>query len=241
MNPAPPQFSNSSHLQLERVLLFCDAIFAIAVTLLVLEIKVPELHHASEMQLLQSLADLIPKIVGYVVSFLVVGSYWAKHHLLYSWVRHYDERMLWGNLRMLLCVAFIPFPTAFFSEYLAYQTSLVLYAASLAALGLAAWALCRQAINIPGLIDPAVPPLQARWLCRSMLGAPVMCALAISLSFVSLTAARIAMCLIPVMSALLARRVRKAGIRTSFERPHQPSLPGSPLNGPVSSTVIQLP
>ena len=129
MNPAPPKHSdssssssnnNNSHLQLERVLLFCDAIFAIAITLLVLEIKVPELHHASEAQLLQGLADLIPKIVGYVVSFLVVGSYWAKHHLLYSWVRRYDERMLWGNLRMLLCVAFIPFPTAFLSEYLAY-------------------------------------------------------------------------------------------------------------------------
>lgn len=83
-----------AHRQTERLLLFSDAVFAIAITLLVLEIKVPELHHPTEEGLRQALADLLPKILGYVVSFVVVGSYWVRHHQLFAWASGWDDGLL---------------------------------------------------------------------------------------------------------------------------------------------------
>lgn len=200
-----------SRLLLERLLLFSDAVFAIAITLLVLEIKVPEVKAASEKGLRQALAHLVPKIGGYVGSFLVVGSYWAKHHKLFSWVRRYDERLLWPSLQLLLLVSFLPFPTAFFSEYLRFRSSLILYAVSLGLLGLASFRLARLALSVPGLLDPAVRREEAIWLCRSTLGPSVMCALAIGLSFWSLALARWALVLIPGVVWWLSRQTRRAG------------------------------
>lgn len=196
--------ADPDRLRLERLLLFCDAVFAIAITLLVLEIKVPLLHGPSERQLADSLLHLLPKLLGYVVSFLVVGTYWVKHHKLFSLVESYAEPLLWKNLRLLLCVAFIPFPTAFFSEYLAYQTSLILYAASLALLGFSSHALGRFVIHA-ALLDPSASESEVRRLNRSTLGVPVICLLAIGLSFFSLPAARLALMLIPAVVWWLGR------------------------------------
>jgi uncharacterized membrane protein len=193
-----------SHRHAERLLLFCDAIFAIAITLLVLEIKVPEMHHPTEDALLQALADQFPKLLGFVFSFLVVGSYWTRHHQLFAWLRGWDDRLLGSHLRLMLCVSFIPFPTAFFSEYPASHTALVLYAAALSLLGLAAWRVGRQLLTLPGLLDPAAPLERIRWIGRRMLVTPVLCCLAIVLSWVSLPAARLALTLIPVAVLLLA-------------------------------------
>ena len=202
----------TSHRQLERLMLFCDAVFAIAITLLVLEIKVPEMHHPTEQSLLQALADLLPKLVGFVFSFLVVGSYWTRHHQLFAFLRGWDERLLGSHLRLLLCVSFLPFPTAFFSEYPASHTALVLYAASLCLLGLAAYHISHQLLTLPGLLDPTAPLPRLRWLARRMLVAPVMSGLAIALSWVSLPAARLALTLIPVavlVTAWLGRRATR--------------------------------
>jgi uncharacterized membrane protein len=205
------ELEERSRLLLERLLLFCDAVFAIAITLLVLEIKVPELEVASESGLREALSHLVPKIGGYVASFLVVGSYWAKHHKLFSWVRRYDERLLWPSLQLLLLVSFLPFPTAFFSEYMPFRSPLILYAVSLGLLGLASFRLARVALSVPGLLDPAVRREEAIWLCRSTLGPSVMCALAIGLSFWSLSLARWALVLIPVVVWWLSRQTRRAG------------------------------
>jgi uncharacterized membrane protein len=198
-----------AHRQVERLLLFCDAVFAIAITLLVLEIKVPELHHPTEEALRQALVDLLPKIIGYVVSFLVVGSYWARHHQLFTWVAGWDDRLLWAHLRLLLCVAFIPFTTAFFSDYLASQTALVLYATSLGLLGLASYAVGRRLMTAPGLLAANAPLARVRLICRATLIAPLFCVVAMALAVVNLTAARACLCLLPVAVLLVNRRIQR--------------------------------
>ena len=199
----------TAHRQLERLTLFCDAVFAIAITLLVLEIKVPELHHPNEAALRQALVDLLPKGIGFVVSFLVVGSYWARHHQLFAWVRGWDDSLLWSHLRLLLCVSFIPFPTAFFSEYLSSQTALILYAASLSVLGLAGYSVARRLQHRPALLDPGVPLARVASAARAMLVAPTLCLVAIGLAFVNLDASRICLCLIPLGSAWANHRMRR--------------------------------
>jgi len=105
--------------QLERLILFSDAVFAIAITLLVIEIKIPELSHASatDSALLEALGHLIPKFVGFIVSFLLIGLYWTIHHRMFGYVTAYDKKLLLLNLAFLFFIALMPFSNGFYSEY----------------------------------------------------------------------------------------------------------------------------
>ena len=105
--------------QLERIALFSDAVFAIAITLLIIEIKVPELHsgEVSDDALLHGLAQIIPKFIGFLVSFFVIGLYWLSHHRLFKYVTASSQKLLWNNLFFLLPIVVMPFSTSFFSEY----------------------------------------------------------------------------------------------------------------------------
>ena len=104
--------------QLERLILFSDAVFAIAITLLVIEIKIPEIHeNVSDKALLQSLGHLIPKFIGFIVSFMMIGLYWTVHHRMFGFVTSYSRKLLVLNLVFLFFVALMPFSTGFYSEY----------------------------------------------------------------------------------------------------------------------------
>jgi len=121
---------------LERLTFFSDAVFAIAITLLVIEIRPPVLHGASETELQNALAALIPNYVGFVVSFFVIGRFWLGHHRLFGQLARADDRLTFANLLLLLGIAFLPFPTAVFSEYVQLKTATLLYAGWLVMLGL---------------------------------------------------------------------------------------------------------
>src|SRR6187401_3098236 len=86
--------------QLERLILFSDAVFAIAITLLVIEIKIPEAHDkpVKDAVLLYKLGELIPKFVGFLISFLLIGQYWIVHHRMFSFVVNYTDRLIWLNI-----------------------------------------------------------------------------------------------------------------------------------------------
>jgi uncharacterized membrane protein len=104
--------------QLERMILFSDAVFAIAITLLVIEIKIPEIHeNVSDNALLHSLGHLIPKFIGFLITFMLIGVYWMVHHRMFGYVTGYTPRLLLLNLVFLFFVALMPFSTGFYSEY----------------------------------------------------------------------------------------------------------------------------
>lgn len=104
--------------QLERMILFSDAVFAIAITLLIIEIKIPELkENVSDKSLLHALGDLTPKFLGFIVSFWLIGLYWTVHHAIFGFVINYNRKLLWLNLAFLLTIVTMPFSTGFYSEY----------------------------------------------------------------------------------------------------------------------------
>lgn len=105
--------------QLERMILFSDAVFAIAITILALEIKVPAIprHQATDALLLQSLDDMIGKFFGFFVSFFIIGLYWIIHHRMFGYVVDYDRKLLWLNLIFLMAIVLMPFSTGFYSEF----------------------------------------------------------------------------------------------------------------------------
>src|ERR1051325_10483224 len=104
--------------QLERMILFSDAVFAIAITLLVIEIKIPETHEqVSDQKLLYSLRHLIPKFIGFFISFMLIGIYWTVHHRMFGFVTSFTRKLLFLNLVFLFFIALMPFSTGFYSEY----------------------------------------------------------------------------------------------------------------------------
>lgn len=111
--------SLNEEFQLERVVLFSDAIFAIAITLLIIEIRIPDIpkEALSDAKLWSSLVSIIPKFIGFFVSFFVIGLYWLAHHRLFKFVNHCSEKLLWYNLLFMLPIVIMPFSTAFLSEY----------------------------------------------------------------------------------------------------------------------------
>lgn len=124
-----------NQLGLERLIFFSDAVFAIAITLLVLEIRLPTSEGpATNAELLARLLSIWPHYLGYVLSFLVIGTFWMGHHRKYGLIQRYDGNLLLLNLLMLMWIAFIPFPTALISEY-GNRTATIFYALTIAATG----------------------------------------------------------------------------------------------------------
>jgi uncharacterized membrane protein len=104
-----------------RIEFFSDAVFAIAITLLILEIKVPPVHSAeASMNLGAALLALYPSYFGYVFSFLMIGIYWANHYRIFKLYRRGDDVLVLLNIFFLMGIAFLPFPTGVLAEYLTH-------------------------------------------------------------------------------------------------------------------------
>ncbi len=103
--------------QLERLILFSDAVFAIAITLLVIEIKVPVIEHATSHQLAESLKEKISEFFGFFLSFAVIGQFWITHHRMFGYVTGYTNGLLWLNLLVLFWIVLVPFTSGLNSHY----------------------------------------------------------------------------------------------------------------------------
>jgi uncharacterized membrane protein len=117
-----------------RVLTFTDGVFAIVITILVLDLEVPDL--GSGQSLADSLEEMRPTFVSFVISFLIVGMYWAWHRSTFAQVRYIDASLLWINLLYLLPVSMIPFAASVLGEYSDDATALHLYGTVLIAVTL---------------------------------------------------------------------------------------------------------
>ncbi len=103
---------------LERLVFFSDAVFAISITLLVIELKVPAVPAgASDIEFVNALLRLTPHFVGFIISFFVIGAFWHGHHRAFDCARHWSPRLVMPNLFLLLSVAGMPFFTALVSDY----------------------------------------------------------------------------------------------------------------------------
>ncbi len=131
---------------LERLTFFSDAVFAIAMTLLVIDLKLPPIPAATDAVLGQALIDLLTHYIGFVASFLVIGRFWVSHHQLFGMLDRSNMRLVWANLFFLLAVAFTPFPTAILSEYASLRVGVGFYAVWLVVLGCANVVLTRTAL-----------------------------------------------------------------------------------------------
>src|ERR1051325_103316 len=99
-----------------RVEAFSDGVFAIAITLLILEIKVPPVGHDGHLR--EALAQLWPSFLAYVASFATIGVMWLNHHRLFTLSVKKDDGIIGLNLVLLLLISWMPFPTGLLAEHL---------------------------------------------------------------------------------------------------------------------------
>ncbi len=120
-----------NQLGLERLVFFSDAVYAIAITLLVIDLRLPpgsgELNSA---ELARALLSMLPQFFTYVLSFLVIGSFWSSHHTKFRYVNRYNRTLITLNMLLLMAVAFIPFPTSVLGES-GNATATILYASAI--------------------------------------------------------------------------------------------------------------
>ena len=146
----------------ERLVFFSDAVFAIAMTLLVIDLRVPDLvGSVTDRRLASALAEDLPRVFSYALSFAVIGMYWLAHWRRYAIVRRVDETLVLLNLLLLGLVAAIPFPTSLLGQYGDLAVAVVLYAGLLAAAGLAGTAGWLY-VTRKGLMRPGVTRTEVR-------------------------------------------------------------------------------
>jgi uncharacterized membrane protein len=184
--------SESQHTSTERntgrIEAFSDGVFAIAITLLILEIKVPHLPGAEGVHLLAALLALWPSYLALVLSFAMIGIYWANHHYLFKLFEKTDHGLNLLNLLFLLSISFLPFPTAVLGDYLADAANQKI-AATFYAVGLllpaAAWLLVwLYASRGQRLVNRRLDPSFLRRLTIQYIFTTALYGLAVVVSFV---------------------------------------------------------
>jgi uncharacterized membrane protein len=194
---------------LERFVFFSDAVFAIAITLLVIEISAPHIHPGpgEARAALQALADRTPNFIGFFVSFLVIGAFWSLHHRAFGLIERYDPSFVWPNLHLLMAIAFLPFSTAFMSENINQRVPHLFYLGSLMVAGLLQARLMLRALQ-PRFAAPGVDPRLLASLRLRIWGLPITLVLATIVCLVTWpTWSNLVLILLPVVVRIL-RRIR---------------------------------
>lgn len=181
-----------------RVEAFSDGVLAIVITLLVLELKLPPGTGDSDGALLAALAELLPRLAAWVVSFLFVLVFWVSHHALFAGLARVDRGLLWLNGLFLLAISFTPFPTGLAGEHPSSRVAVALLAGAFL-LSAAAFAAMRWYATAAGrLVRVHRPQAAARAIRRSLL-APLLYALAVALALLSPLAAGLLTAAVPLL------------------------------------------
>lgn len=205
--------TRSGVFDLQRLVFFNDAVFAIVITLLVLPLTA-EVDLPPGEVVVSEVWSLWPKVVGFVVSFLVVGQFWIVHHRMYTRFTACSHGLVWLNLVSLLTVSFMPFPAAVLGEHshVGSQLPVVFFAASLTVISLTFSITWVYALR-HRLVDPALSPAErSEHTVRSFLASGVF-ALSVPVGFLGLLPAGLCWTvLLPVVRHAVARRQRALAV-----------------------------
>ena len=197
--------SLAGNLEYDRVLFFSDAVFAIAITLLVVDIRVPDIVTNTA----QELSAAKGRIISFAISFLVIGLFWMGHHRLFRYIAALDRRLIFINLLFLGTIAFLPYPTALlFAGGTRQTTGPVFYAACVAVAGLMELAVWLYATHAKGLVPASVSPALRRYELGQLLPTPVVFLLSIPVAFIAPGVAPFTWILLVPIARILPRVMR---------------------------------
>jgi uncharacterized membrane protein len=135
-----------------------DGIFAVAMTLLVIELKIPETAQiTTQGQLIAEVLHLIPKFVAWLISFFVLAIFWVSHHQLFHYVRVVDTKLIWLTIGYLACASLMPFSSALAGEHGNALFSQIFYSANMALFGMMSLLKSRYVHLHPALCSAPMP------------------------------------------------------------------------------------
>jgi uncharacterized membrane protein len=173
----------------ERMAAFSDGVFAIAITLLVLELHVPT--SVPPGGLIELAPEFLPRLAGHVITFAILGIYWVGHHNMFLHIKRHDRTLLWLNNLFLLFVAAMPFPTGLIVQHPNDRLAVIVYAGTLVCAGLSLELIWLYATHRRQLVAHDLDPELITFVHRRVLLAPALYLLAVATSFVSITAAKV--------------------------------------------------
>jgi|1186.fasta_scaffold382388_2 uncharacterized membrane protein len=170
-----------------RLEAFSDGVIAIAITLLILEVKIP---HVRAARLAHALGEQWPSYVAYALTFVVIGIMWMNHHRVFELIGRTDRGLLFVNLMMLMGIAFLPFPTALLADYVVdggnnATVAAAVYSATMTVIGLTFLGIWLYLRRHPELLAPGVDPVVIPGSIRRTLPGPCLYGASIALAFVS--------------------------------------------------------
>jgi uncharacterized membrane protein len=180
-------------LEMDRVVNFSDAVFAIAATLLVLSIsfslrlKAPDLDR----KLWREFGDTLPQVLAYALSFFIIARNWLGHHRMFRMIRRIDGWLISLNLVVLGLIALVPFPTEVYGNYPNERPTLIVYALAISAPSIASAVVLRYAARGDRLIDPSTPRDYVTHSQLRALSIPAVFLSSIPISFLAVPAAQL--------------------------------------------------
>jgi uncharacterized membrane protein len=205
---------------LERIGAFSDGVFAIAITLLVLDLKVPTELTGPDLgaALAAALGQAMPRFFTFALSFVVIGQFWYAHQRIFSYIRRYDARLVYLNLAYLFFVTLVPFPTSLVAEYGDQGLAVAIYAANMTLAGLCSSLLWWHSAWRRRLVDADLDgQLVALYIWRGLV-MPVVFGLSIPLAFLQPTLAMVSWLAIIGLLRLVGRHFRAASAQEARDR-----------------------
>lgn len=187
---------------------FSDGVFAIVVTLLVLELRVPSLpENFSTQDVLKELLHLSPKFFSFAMSFVIVAIFWVNHHQFFHSLEKTDRAMLWYNNLLLFWLSFVPFPTAFIGEHPVSMIPVMLYGAVLFLAGVSFNLMLRHAVKANLFHKSVSDEVLKQSIKRGVIG-PVIYFVSVISAFISVYISLAIFLLVPVIYFIPQKIVR---------------------------------
>lgn len=192
MSAMPNNETQTSGLTTARLEAFSDGVLAIVITLLALDFlsakdQIAALKSATNREVLAAMLDLWPHVLGYMLSFLLIGVYWITHHVMFHQIRHTNRTLLWLNIGFLMTVAFLPFPTGLLAECAQHESNMIvaLYGVSHIAVSLSLFAMWFYAAHVAKLVQPELAIECQHHLTLVSLAAPALYLIGVVISFIN--------------------------------------------------------
>ncbi len=181
----------------DRLMAFSDGVMAISITLLVLGLEVPSVHNVPEKQLGSYLLESVRPILGYIASFVLIGTYWLQHYVIFQFVTHVNRPFVALNGLFLLIVSFVPFPTGLQSSYRHDELAMVIYAGTQALCGLSLLALWSYATTNHRLVKSSISSQVIKSMKIRIALTPVISLAAMAVSFMNIDLSRVMFLAVP--------------------------------------------
>ncbi|HYV33625.1 MAG TPA: TMEM175 family protein [Candidatus Limnocylindria bacterium] len=176
-----------------------DGVFAIAMTLLVLDIHIPDLvSGANSSDLFVQVIALWPRILSFLITFIILGMFWVGHHTEFRYIKKLDNELMWQNIFYLLFVSFLPFTAALLGRYPFNQAAVIIYGVHLSIMVLLHYFMWQHASKHTGLAVENLDPRVNKQANRLVYFAVPFYALAILLSFWRIEASLIIYAVLPL-------------------------------------------